>query len=81
MKLSPLRSTSNPVGTRAKEDKVQPYQLLHEELLYPTQKDIQQTYNLTCQLACEVVTVFLIEFRDPTKATSEYLSSMSGPKI
>jgi hypothetical protein len=72
---------SNPVVTRAKEDKVQPYQLLREELFYPTQKDIQQTYDLTCQLACEAATVFLIEFRDPTKATSEYLSSMSRPKI
>jgi hypothetical protein len=71
---------SNPVGTRAKEDKVKPYQLLCEELFYPTRKDIQQTYNLTCQLACEAATVFLIEFRDPTKATSEYLSSMSRPK-
>jgi hypothetical protein len=34
---------SNPVGTRAKEDKVQPYQLLCEELFCPTWKDIQQT--------------------------------------
>jgi hypothetical protein len=71
---------SNPVGTRAKENKVQPYQLFHEELFYPTWKDIQQTYNLTCQLACEAATVFLIELSDPIKATSEYLSSMSGPK-
>ncbi len=71
---------SNLVGTRAKEDKVKPYRLLHEELFYPTRKDIQQTYNLTCQLACEAATVFLIKFRDPTKATNEYFSSMSGPK-
>jgi hypothetical protein len=71
---------SNPVGTRAKEDKVQPYQLLHEELFYPTQKDAQQTYHLTCQLACKAATVFLMEFRNPKKANSEYLSSISRPK-
>jgi hypothetical protein len=71
---------SNPVETRAKEDKVKPYQLLWDKLFYPIRKDIQQTYNLTCQLACEAATVFLIELHDPTKATSEYLSSMSGPK-
>jgi hypothetical protein len=35
------KKASNPVGTRSKEDKVQPYQLLREELFYPTQKDIQ----------------------------------------
>ncbi len=68
------------MGTRDSDHKVQPYQLLREELFYPTRKDIQQTYNLTCQLACEAATIFLMEFRDPTKATSEYLSSISRPK-
>ena len=72
--------SSNPVGTRNKESKVQPYQLLLEELFYPTRKDIQQTYDRTCQLSCEAATVFLIEFRDPTKVTSEYLLSISRPK-
>ena len=74
------KKASNPVGTRDKESKIQPYQLLLEELFYPTRKDIQQTYNLTCQLACEAATVFLIEFHNPTKITSKYLSSISGPK-
>jgi hypothetical protein len=72
--------SSNPVGTMNRDHKVQPYQLLREELLYPTRKDIQQTYDLTCQLACEAASIFLMEFHDPTKATSEYLSSISGPK-
>ena len=68
------------MGTRDSDHKVQPYQLLREELFYPTGKDIQQTYDLTCQLACEAATIFLMEFCDSTKATSEYLSSISGPK-
>ena len=72
--------SSNLVGTSDRDHKVQPYQLLREELFYPTRKDIQQTYDLTCQLACEAATIYLMEFRDPTKATSEYLSSISGPK-
>jgi len=33
--------SSNPVGTKDRDNKVQPYQLLCEELFYPTQKDIQ----------------------------------------
>jgi hypothetical protein len=74
------KKSSNPVGTRNRDHNVQPYQLLREELFYPTRKDIQQTYDLTCQLACEAASIFLMEFRDPTKATSEYLSSISGPK-
>ena len=72
--------SSNPVGTSDRDHKVQPYQLLREELFYPTRKDIQQMYDHTCQLACDAATIFLMEFRDPTKATSEYLSSISGPK-
>jgi hypothetical protein len=40
---------SNPVGTRAKEDEVKPYHLLREDLFYPTRKNIQQKYDLTCQ--------------------------------
>ena len=74
------KKSSNPVGTSDRDHKVQPYQLLRKELFYPTRKDIQQTYDLTCQLACDAATIFLLEFRDPTKATSEYLSSISGPK-
>jgi hypothetical protein len=74
------KKSSNPVGTRDSDHKVQPYQLLHEELFYPTWKDIQQMYDLTCQLACKAATIFLMKFRDPTKATSEYLSSISGHK-
>jgi hypothetical protein len=31
-------------------------------------------------MAVEAATVFLIEFRDPTKVTSQYLSSISGSK-
>jgi hypothetical protein len=72
--------SSNPVGTWNRENKVKPYQLLRKELFYPTRKDIQQTYDLTCQLACEAASIFLMEFRDPTKATSKYLSSISRPK-
>ena len=72
--------SSNPVGTMNRDHKVQPYQLLREELFYPTRKDIQQTYDLTCQLACEAASIFLMGFCNPTKATSKYLSSISGPK-
>ena len=57
------KKSSNPVGTRNRDHNVQPYQLLREELFYPTRKDIQQTYDLTCQLACEAASIFLMEFR------------------
>ncbi len=30
------KKSSNPVGTRNRDHKVQPYQLLREELVYPT---------------------------------------------
>ena len=35
------KKSSNPVGTKDRDNKVQPYQLLCEELFYPTRKDIQ----------------------------------------
>jgi hypothetical protein len=53
---------SNPIGSRAKDEKVKPYQLLHEELFYQTWKNICQTNELACKLAVEAATVFLIEF-------------------
>jgi hypothetical protein len=53
---------SNPIGSRAKDKKVKPYQLLCEELFYPTWKDICQTNELACKMAVEAATIFLIEF-------------------
>jgi hypothetical protein len=35
------KKSSNPVATRNRDHKVQPYQLLREELFYSTWKDIQ----------------------------------------
>ena len=71
---------SNPIESKAKDEKVKPYQLLCEELFYLTWNDICQTNELACKMAVEAATVFLIEFRDPTKVTSQYLSSISGSK-
>jgi hypothetical protein len=71
---------SNPIRSKAKDEKVKPYQRPCEELFYPTWKDICQKNELARKMAVEAATVFLIEFRDPTKVTSQYLSSISGSK-
>ena len=45
---------------------------------YPNRKDIISTDTLCRELAVTTATAFLIEFRDESKATSDYFSSIEG---
>ena len=58
--------------------KVLPFAELRSELFNPTRLDIRQTKVLATQLAEEAATVFLLEFRNESKATAGYLSSIRG---
>ena len=88
-KLPPLREyldfmfnekRSGLVGSCTKEDRILPWDLLKSELFYPTRKDVLQTNSFCPDLASEAACIFRIEFRDETKATAKYLSSIDGPK-
>jgi hypothetical protein len=60
------------------EDKVLPYDQIRAAVFYPDRDDIRQTDNLCHELAVTASTAFLIEFRNESKATSQYLSSIGG---
>ncbi len=66
------------LGSREKADKWLPVDELHAELFFPTQNYVRQTHSIACCLAEVAAATFLIEFHDPKKATSDYLSSISG---
>ena len=60
------------------DGRVLPFAELRSELFCPTRIDIKQTHNISCRLAEEAASIFLIEFRDERKATAGYLSSIQG---
>ena len=62
------------------DGKVLPFAELRSQLFYPTRIDIKQTHDIARQLAEEAASAFLVEFRDETKATAGYLSSIGGDK-
>ncbi len=65
-------------GSREKADRWLPFDELRTELFFPTQNYVHQTHSIACRLAEVAAATFLIEFRDPKKATLDYLSSISG---
>ena len=65
-------------GSRRKEDKVLPFDLLRAELFYPTRAENRQTHDMCCRLAVEIATTILMELRDLEKATHKYLTSAEG---
>ena len=64
--------------SKKSEDKVLPFDLLRAALFYPTRADIVETDELCSQLAVVAAMAFLTEFRDTSKATHNYLSSIDG---
>ena len=66
------------LGSRDKADKWLPFDELRAELFFPTRNYVRQTHSISCRLAEVAAATFLIEFRYPKKATSDYLSSISG---
>eukprot|EP00956_Cyclotella_meneghiniana_P019144 scaffold32561_cov32-Cyclotella_meneghiniana.AAC.5 len=66
------------VNSKDDEDKVLPYDEILAAVFYPNRKDIIQTDELCRELAVTAATAFLVEFRDESKATSNYLSSIGG---
>ena len=65
-------------GTNSEDGRVLPYDELRAELFYPARADIRQTNIIACRLAEDAASTFLMEFRDTSKATSAYLSSIGG---
>jgi len=57
---------------------VLPFDLLKAELFYPSRKENVATNETVQKMAVEMATCFLIELRDPKKATSDYLTSAEG---
>ena len=68
----------NALGSRDKADKWFPFDELRAELFFPTRNYVRQTHSIACRLAEVAAATFLIEFRDPKKATLDYLSIISG---
>ncbi len=66
------------VGSRKSKDKWLPFDELQAELFYPTLDYIRQTHSVSCHLAVVAANAFLAEFRDPRKATSNWLFSNGG---
>ncbi len=66
------------LGSCKNEHQWLPFDELITELFDPSADYIQQSNEITCELAGVVATTFLLEFRDTNKATSVSLSSMDG---
>jgi hypothetical protein len=64
--------------TQNKHDKRLPFDELQAELFYPTCNYVRQSHDTACRLAEVAAATFLIESRDPKKATSDYLLNISG---
>jgi hypothetical protein len=62
----------------AVEEKVMPWDLLRAAVFYSSRADIVQTDEQCPALGMVLATRFLIEFRDTSKVTSGYLSSIAG---
>ena len=58
--------------------KVLPMDHLNAKLFYPRQKENAETTETVQLMACEVAKCILKELCDPSKATSDYLSSVEG---
>ena len=65
-------------NTKSEDDKVLPYDLIRAAVFYPDRDDIRKTDDLCRELAVTAASAFLIEFRDESKATAQYLSSIGG---
>ena len=73
---------SKPVAGCKSDDKhIMSYDELQAEHFYPSRIDVQQTDGHFSSLGEEAVMALLIEFWDPSKATSAYLTSISGKFI
>ena len=71
--------SSHPIGgSRTQDDKVLPYDILIAELFYPVRNENRQTHNLSIRLGELIADTMLIELRDKSKNTWEYLSSCDG---
>lgn len=65
-------------NTKSEDDKVLPYDQLRAAVFYPDRDDIRRTDALCRELAVTAASAFLIEFRNESKATAQYLSSIGG---
>ena len=63
-----------------KNDKVLPCDVLKLQLFYPTRMDIHESHELMCRLGEVALSRLVVEFRNPSKETSSYLSSIDGKK-
>ena len=58
--------------------KVLPFDQLNAELFYPDQKENKATTDTAKKMAVELSNCLLQELKDPTKATSDYLTCVDG---
>ena len=70
--------TSWLVCSRAKKDKVLPWDVCRAALFFPTRADIMESQDDCEILAPIAASVFRSEFRDTTKATAAYLADIDG---
>jgi hypothetical protein len=71
------KKEAHAIGSRDNNDDWLPFDELHAELFFPSRNYVCQTHSTACCLAYVAAATFLIEFRDPKKTTSDYLSSIS----
>ena len=63
---------SSPIGSFKEEEKVTPWDMLRMDLMYPTRRDIIQSFTMTVELAVHAAIIFRKEFRDDKQATTKY---------
>ena len=72
--------TSWLVCSRAKKDKILPWDVCRAALFFPTRADIMESQD-DCELLAPIAaSVFRYEFRDTTKATAAYLGNINGER-
>ena len=72
--------TARPMCFVHNDNKALPYDLLKLHFFHPTRVDIRESHDLSCQIGEVAASRFVVEFCDPGKATSAYLSSIDGKK-
>ena len=72
--------TSWLVGSRAKDDKVMPWDMCRAAIFYPTRKDIVEAEDVSVSMSVQVAITMMRECRDETKATADYLSAINGKR-
>jgi hypothetical protein len=74
------KKEAHALGSQDNNDNWFPFIEMRAEFFFPSHNYVRQTHSTACCLAEVAAATFLIKFRDPEKATSDYLSSISGKR-